>query len=103
MVTWLSVVPAVAVACIAIVGPGLLMTAPLRFGLVARLAISALAGVFATGVAAMIFGALGMAFSFWQVLIIAVLGLALAWSVRRAIPGLRIVPLDDRGGCFSSG
>ena len=84
--TWISTFPAMLFACLVVIGPGLLATAPLRVDLLTRVAVSSVVGVCVTGLAAIIFGAIGLPLSLWQVLAVALVGLGLALVVGRMMP-----------------
>ncbi|RCS61823.1 DUF6541 family protein [Microbacterium sp. JB110] len=92
--TWGDSFPALLVAVVCLLGPGLIVTAPFRFGTLARTAVSGLVGMCVVASAATIFGAFGLAFAWWQVLIVTAVGLALALAVRPAVP--RLEPRADR-------
>ncbi|MFT4234130.1 MAG: hypothetical protein QM607_03905 [Microbacterium sp.] len=83
---WVEAVPAILVACVVVVGPGMVVLAPLHLRLVARVALSGLVTVVCSGVAAIVFGAVGLAFSWWQVLLVAVLGFGGCWLLRGTVP-----------------
>lgn len=80
LAAWSAEVPAILVAFAVIVVPGLVATAPLRIGLVSRLALSGSAGVFSLGVSGVVGGILGIPFAPWQPCVIALLGGAAAWA-----------------------
>lgn len=83
--SWLSAVPVVAAAALVILVPGLIASAPLRLGLVARTAVSASAGVASIAVAGVVFALLRVPFAAWQPLVIGIaLGLCAAIYRRRA-------------------
>lgn len=86
--TWWHAAPAILVAGAVVVGPGLIATAPLRAGLLARVALAGLVGVASTGVAAAVFGAAGLSFQPWQTLVVALLVAGVAFGVRRLAPHL---------------
>ncbi|GLJ61139.1 hypothetical protein GCM10017576_12680 [Microbacterium barkeri] len=86
--SWVVVAPALVSALLAVLAPGLIATAPLRMGAVARVAVASLASVCCAGVAAAVFGALGAPFHVVQVLAVALVGLAASLLVRRAHPDL---------------
>lgn len=86
--TWAGAIPVVMAAMVLAVGPGLVVTAPLRLGLLARVALAGPVSICVTGVAAAIFGAAGLPFHAWQTLPVAALGLAVAFWLRRAVPRL---------------
>ncbi|WP_119697089.1 DUF6541 family protein [Microbacterium halotolerans] len=92
--TWGDSFLALLVAVLCLIGPGLIVTAPFRFGALARTAVSGLVGVCVVASAATTFGAFGLAFSWWQVLAVTVIGLTLALAVRPAVP--RLEPRPDR-------
>ncbi|WOF24176.1 hypothetical protein N8K70_05765 [Microbacterium betulae] len=86
--SWLAALPAILSACLAVVVPGLLATAPLRMGAVARVAVSGLVGVCCAGLAGVVFGAAGLPFHLTQVLAVALAGLLVSAAVRRRRPAL---------------
>lgn len=88
--SWIVAAPALASAFLAVLAPGLIATAPLRMGAVARVAVASLASMCCAGVAAAVFGALGARFHVVQVLAVALAGLAASLVLRRARPGLVI-------------
>ncbi|GAB3600970.1 DUF6541 family protein [Microbacterium tumbae] len=93
--TWFDALPAILFACVVVIGPGLVATAPLPLGALARTAVSGLVGVCLTGLAATVFGALGMPLSLWQVAVPSALGLGVSMLLRRRMP--RIERRIDRG------
>lgn len=86
LVTWAAAVPAVVAAVIAVLGPGLLATAPLRIALLPRIALSGPAGIVATGAAAVLGGVVGLPFQVWQAFVIAVFAAAVLVPMRRILP-----------------
>ncbi|WP_221585423.1 DUF6541 family protein [Microbacterium sp. G2-8] len=94
---WLGALPALAVAAVVVLGPGLIATSPLRAGVLARVALSGLVGVCAWGVAGALFGSLGLPFQAWQVLVPTAAAWAVAWGVRRLLPSLRLTPSRANG------
>lgn len=83
--TWLEALPTILLACAVIAGPGLLITAPLRLGVLGRAAIAGPVGVCAAGIATIVFGALGMPLSLWQILLVSLIGLGICLALRRAV------------------
>lgn len=92
--TWGDSFLALLAAVVCLIGPGLIVTAPFRFGALARTAVSGLVGACVVASAATTFGAFGLAFAWWQVLVVTVVGLTLALAVRPAVP--RLEPRPDR-------
>ncbi|WP_460774826.1 DUF6541 family protein [Microbacterium sp. GXF7504] len=90
MTAWIAALPAVLAALALLLVPGLLATAPLRLGLVARAALAAVTSVACLGVAGVVFGLLGMPFGPWQPLVPAFLLGLLAWAFRRRLRPARI-------------
>ncbi|MEN2738041.1 DUF6541 family protein [Microbacterium sp. X-17] len=88
--TWIDAVPAILVGIVVLLIPGLIATAPLRLGLVARTAISAVVSVATIGAAGVLFGLARVPLAAWQPLVIAVVLGILAYVVRRRAPGLRL-------------
>lgn len=87
--TWIAAVPAIAAAAAVVLGPGLLAAAPLRIPVLPRVALAGLLGVPITGLAAVLGGAAGLAFQFWQPLLLAVPIAAASLLRRRRIAPLR--------------
>lgn len=79
---WAAAAPAVVVAIVVLLVPGFIATGPLRLGLVARAGLSGVAGVVCIGLAGIGFGAIGVPFGAWQVLVPAVLVGAVVWLLR---------------------
>ncbi|WP_029149324.1 DUF6541 family protein [Microbacterium indicum] len=90
--TWLGALPAALAALVVVLAPGLVATAPLRAGLLARAGLAGLAGVGSWGVAGALAGAAGLSFRAWQALVPAVVFALIAWGVRRLAPALVITP-----------
>jgi hypothetical protein len=88
MLGWGAVVPVMLCAVAMLLGPGLIATAPLRVGLVARAALAATSSIASIGIAGVVFGSVGLPFAPWQVLITAVLAGALVWLARRRMSGV---------------
>ncbi|NHI17472.1 DUF6541 family protein [Microbacterium excoecariae] len=84
--TWAEIVPAVAAALVLLTGPGLIATAPLRLGAIARVALSGLVSVVCLGAGAALGGVAGWAWHPWQALVIALPLAALAVVARRVVP-----------------
>lgn len=84
-VGWLAAVPATAVAIALLLGPGLIVLAPLRMGLVARVALAGPISVVVTGLSAIVFGAVGIRFSVWQPALVTLVAAAVLWLVRRRV------------------
>ncbi|MFF2633882.1 DUF6541 family protein [Microbacterium sp. NPDC058021] len=74
--------------------PGLIALAPVRMGLVARVALAGPASIVAIGVGGVVGGLLGVPFAPWLVLAVAAVGSALAWFARRS--GIRLPTADGR-------
>ncbi|WP_156760946.1 DUF6541 family protein [Microbacterium karelineae] len=87
---WIEAAPAIAIAAIVLLAPGLLATWPLRMGALSRTAVSGLVSVCAYGVAGAVSGAAGLAFQAWMVLVPASVAAAIAWGVRRLVPALAV-------------
>lgn len=86
--SWWAAAPAIAVAAAVVLGPGLLATAPLRAGLIARAALAAPVSIALWGVTSVVAGALGLPFAAWQAVPPTLLMLAVCVVVRRsARPG----------------
>jgi hypothetical protein len=85
---WGAAVPAILCAVAVLLVPGLVATAPLRVGLVARVALSATSSIAFVGIAGVLFGAAGWPFAPWQVLVPAVLACLLVGLARRRLNGL---------------
>lgn len=93
--TWVAAVPAILAAMALAVAPGLIALAPLRVGLLGRVALAGPLSVCLTGTAAAVFGAAGLSFHVWQVLPVALVGLGIAALLRRRVP--RLDPPAGRG------
>lgn len=85
---WGDALPALLVAAAWLIGPGLVVTAPFRFGLIARVAISGLVSACVVAGATTLFGAFGLPFQWWQVVAVTGIGLALSVAVRPTVPRL---------------
>ncbi|MFT4211441.1 MAG: hypothetical protein QM626_06165 [Microbacterium sp.] len=83
LAAWLGAVPAILVAVLVLLVPGLVATAPLPLARVARVAVSAVVGIASIGAAGVLFGLLGVGFAFWQPLLVAIVIAALASPLRR--------------------
>lgn len=92
--SWLAAGPAVLTAIAVLLVPGLIATAPLRLGLFARVGLSTAASVLFLGVAGVVFGAVGVPFDAWQILVPAAATAPLVWIARRRLTGL--LPGRDR-------
>lgn len=79
VVTWPAAVPVILLAIAVVLFPGLLVLAPMRLGLMARLALAGSVSVAVVGVSAIGASLLGVPFSFWQPLLLAAVGGALVW------------------------
>lgn len=84
--SWLSAVPVIAAAALVILVPGLIASAPLRLGLVARAAVAASAGVASIAGAGIVFSLLGVPFAAWQPLVIGIVLALCAAVYRRRAP-----------------
>lgn len=87
VLAWGAVVPAAVAAAALLIVPGLIVTSPLRVGLLARAALSAAASVAVVGIAGVGFGALGWHFGVWQILVVAGALGGLAWLLRDRLRG----------------
>ncbi|WP_345436843.1 DUF6541 family protein [Microbacterium gilvum] len=88
--SWLAAAPALLAAAAAVIGPGLVATAPLRAGAVARAALAGLVGIVCAGVAGTVFGAIGAPFHAAQVLAVALAAGIGAALLRRRLPALAV-------------
>ncbi|GAB2518986.1 hypothetical protein GCM10027064_15770 [Microbacterium petrolearium] len=84
--TWVAAVPSILVAVALAVVPGLAATAPLRLGVLARVALAGPVSVCIAGIAAIAFGAAGLPYQAWQLLPVTALAAGLALAARRAVP-----------------
>ena len=84
--SWISVPSLTAIAIAVLLVPGLIATNGFRGGFVARVAMSAAAGVASLGVAGIAFSSVGVPFAPWQPLIPATILGILVWALRRRKP-----------------
>lgn len=87
---WWAAAPAIVGALLLLLGPGLVATAPLRLGIMARLALSGVLAVGSMGVAGVVDGLLDVPYSPWHVLVPALGAAGLAMIARRTLPGLAL-------------
>ncbi|WP_109209932.1 MULTISPECIES: DUF6541 family protein [Microbacterium] len=90
---WWEAAPAILVACAVLLAPGLVVLAPVRMGIVARIALSGMISVVLIGGAGIVFAPTGAAFGLWQPLLMAVAGGVAVFLARRSAPR---VPGDGR-------
>lgn len=86
-VGWISAAPALLVAMAILWGPGLLVLAPLRMGVVARAALAGPISMVAIAGAGIVFGTFRAGFAVWQPALLAAAAGGLVWLARR-----RLVP-----------
>ena len=84
-VGWISAAPAILIALALLLGPGLAVLAPLRMGLVARVALAGPISIVTIGVAGMVFGPIGVTFAVWQPAVLALAAAGLVWLARRRL------------------
>lgn len=87
---WAGALPAILVALLVLLVPGLVVTAPLRLGIVPRTALAGATSVALIGVAGVVFGLARLPFSVWQPLLLAVVGAAAVWLLRRRLGGMPV-------------
>ncbi|GGH37556.1 DUF6541 family protein [Microbacterium album] len=90
--TWPGALPALLAAAVAVAGPGLLATAPVRAGVLPRVSLAALVGTGLSGGAAAVAGWAGVPFHAWQVWAMASLVAIVIAFVRRRLPRDGIAP-----------
>ncbi len=95
LAAWLGALPAILAAAFVLLTPGLIATAPLRLGRVARVALSAVVGVACIGVSGVVFALIGVSYAVWQPFVPAVVLALLAWLLRRRrVRELRVAPVE---------
>ncbi|MET0887126.1 MAG: DUF6541 family protein, partial [Mycetocola sp.] len=82
---WISAAPAILIALAVLLGPGLAVLAPLRMGLVARVAVAGPISIVAIGVAGIVFGPFDVTFAVWQPALVALVAAGLVWLARRRL------------------
>ncbi|MDQ1127890.1 DUF6541 family protein [Microbacterium sp. SORGH_AS_0888] len=85
LAAWAGALPAILVALLVLWIPGLIVTASLRLGVIPRTALAGATSVTLIGVAGVLFGLLRLPFSIWQPLLLAVIGGAAVWLLRRRL------------------
>ena len=85
VVGWISAAPAILVALVLLLGPGLVVLAPLRMGIVARMALAGPLSMVAIGAAGIVFAPLGLAFAVWQPVVLSLAGTLLVLLLRRRL------------------
>ncbi|MFT4306905.1 MAG: hypothetical protein QM604_08445, partial [Microbacterium sp.] len=83
LTAWSAAFPAIVVAALVLLVPGLVATAPLQLGLLPRVAVSGAVGVAAIGTAGVLFALLRVPFAVWQPLLLGVAAAGVLWAMRR--------------------
>lgn len=94
--TWLQAAPALAAAAALLLIPGIIVTAPVRVGVTARVASSGLISVFCIGAAGAASGILSVPFAAWQPFAVAAACGGAVWVVARRRIGIRPAGDIDR-------
>lgn len=90
LAAWAGAVPAIVAAVAVLLVPGAVALAPLRLGVIARIALGATVSIGLIGVSGVLSGLVGIPIALWQPLVLAVASAGLAFLVRRFAPQLRL-------------
>ncbi|MET0734704.1 MAG: DUF6541 family protein [Microbacterium sp.] len=82
---WPAAAPAFLAAAAVVLVPGLIAVAPLRVGLVPRVALAGVAGVLSIGAAGVLAGFAGIGFSAWQPVMVAIPIAVVVWLAARGL------------------
>ncbi len=85
VVGWSSAAPAILVALVLLLGPGLVVLAPMRMGIIARMALAGPFSIVVIGAAGIVFAPLGLAFAVWQPVVLSLAGALLVLLMRRRL------------------